>query len=944
MKDTITTNEFVYFTGTEECKRDFSGKESALSVEERLDFLKHYADAASRWNNDIDINQKTVSEREIEEFSKKVACAKDLTQTKYRRVITFERMMAYEAYKEPEYKGLHLYCGAKLQNDEIVFPARKIRPTPCALLEIGPKENIRVSFEIFIPKSYKCTQNTKCGVAQAGRVIELRAGTLDKVKVKLYNTGEIFAFQGKMWAPSDVLLGYVRFDGWNSFLIDVKDEKMAITVNEKTTNGLSCNVDGKIDSIFFDGGMFPRDEWRIRNVTVGNEKVEYEKNNRKENNLTDGKEVDLPYAIGGAGKRDRRLYLTKTFEVESFENAILEIRTLEPYGKAWLNGELVLDTDTFTRNCIEVTKYLKKGINELKILVEPRPPEVYYFWHRHTDCYNGWYCGEVSLILTGKNRIEYMRVKTNSVKPLVKGMADIELNNHLRGMVCLYARECYPGEGAEFLLGKNEINGKRCLVEFEGNLKVWDTENPVLYSVRAELRDENGTVVDDYAQETGFRTICQKNGGIYLNGERILLNGALLMQFLPPFDEVPVNHVCPSVEQLVMQSLMLKKMNGNLLRLHLLGYGTNDPRYARVCDRLGIMLAWTTRFIDSLEELVWDDGMWREQEAYVNQVKEVINHPSIIMYEGSNEYHAMDIEVIDRMYDYFVDVIKDVDDSRLLSPCSHLYYGGGIYELGCRYYNDDGTKDQDGGLAMSSHGWRDESVVRSSHTYCLLCGYGTTWEEMRKQDWKWQPELLESKRHSYLITEFAITALANPNTKEAMSNPYIESYERDNEIGVIGRHFRLDEWRESQAFQALCAQTAVKHMRVLGVDGMAWCCLSSGANNGSYMKPPIDFYGYKKLGFYALAASYRPVYATKMELDVCYAKDSKVTPVILRTGQKGIYELVVSVISEKGEVVDKAKYSDISLDADGNIILAPFVPKWERQGYYTLRFDLARVG
>ncbi|MGN1059657.1 MAG: hypothetical protein ACI4QW_04420, partial [Clostridia bacterium] len=184
------------------------------------------------------------------------------------------------------------------------------------------------------------------------------------------------------------------------------------------------------------------------------------------------------------------------------------------------------------------------------------------------------------------------------------------------------------------------------------------------------------------------------------------------------------------------------------------------------------------------------------------------------------------------------------------------------------------------------------------------------------------------------------TALANPNTHEAQVNPYIESYERDDENDVIGGHFAQSEWRESQALQALCAQAAVKHMRLLGVDGMTWCCLSSGANNGSYMKPPIDFYGYKKLGFYALRSMYAPVCAAKCELDVSYAVGDSVTPVILKTAQTGIYTLTVTVTEENGKTVDQKKYEAIDINQDGNIELAPFIPQWQAAGYYTLRFDL----
>ena len=244
---------------------------------------------------------------------------------------------------------------------------------------------------------------------------------------------------------------------------------------------------------------------------------------------------------------------------------------------------------------------------------------------------------------------------------------------------------------------------------------------------------------------------------------------------------------------------------------------------------------------------------------------------------------------------------------------------------------------------QSRHGWKDDAVIRSAHTYSLLCGYGTSWEEMRKQGWKWQRELLESRKHSYLITEFAVTSLPNPTTTEALVNSYVESYERPDEIGAIGRLFEKGEWRESQALQALCAFAAVKQMRKMGVDGMTWCCLMSGANNGSYMKPPIDFYGYKKLGFYALRDAYRSVYACKEDIDISYGNQDVISPLVFGDAKDVAYDLTVSVINERDEVIDKVEYFMVKPSVADNVVLKAFKPKWQEKGYYTLEFKLRRI-
>ena len=217
-------------------------------------------------------------------------------------------------------------------------------------------------------------------------------------------------------------------------------------------------------------------------------------------------------------------------------------------------------------------------------------------------------------------------------------------------------------------------------------------ENPTLYQFILRLEENDGQIFEK-SIETGFRTIEQKDGAIYLNGDRILLNGALSMQFLPPYENVPINHVCPNDQQIVMQIEQIKRMNGNTLRMHFLGYGTNDERFARFADRMGCLLIWTTRLIDSIEDVLVDPK-WRQADAFAEQVKEVRQYPSIIMWEGSNEAGGS-IKEIDYLYDQFVAAVKSVDTTRLICPCSHLYYGGGLYDSGIEgvYYQDDGLSD-----------------------------------------------------------------------------------------------------------------------------------------------------------------------------------------------------------------------------------------------------------
>lgn len=931
--NTIISNEMIFFTGEKKRIMDFSGDESSLSYEKRLEYLTNYQKMARKWYNDFELDKKACSDQEVSEFLNKFS---QVSETKFRKELHFDTMCAATAYKEPEYIGIHTYCGARVEDEEINFIYRNTRPTPCAKIELTtPKESFKLSMSIFIPSDYRCSKKKQKGTSQPGRTIEIRNKTLDIAKVKFFNTGEIFALSADKWEPTFTFLGNINFNEWNSLDITLSDT-VSVSVNGKTTTDLERTTKGFADNIFFDGGMFPHGSWRVKDIMLDSVPLPFNKNMAKEQ-IFDAQEVKLPYAVGGYENRDKRIYLTKDFNVEDYTEAYLQLETLDPCGKVWLNDQLVLDADDFIKHEVCISQYLKKGNNELKILVEPRPPEVYYYWHRHDDCYNAWFCGSVSIIFTNLRRIKNIYVETLKISDKVSAEARIELESSHKGSVELFIKPSFPKIGEEVSLGTLNVDGDTIKFGFCGQFNLWSSDNPTLYEIRAVLYDENKVPIDDLIVETGFRTIEQKCGSIYLNNKKTWLRGALLMQYLPPYNEVPINHNCPSTEQIAAQALMLKNMNGNLMRLHLLGYGTNDARYARICDRLGIMLIWTTRYIDSMETLVWDEP-WSERDKFATQIKEVMNYPSIIMYEGSNEYHPEDLKVIDRMYDAFTEMADSTDSSRLLSPCSALYYGA---EWGCVYYNNDGTADELGNPARSGKGWVHPRVIRSTHPYSYTCGYGTSWERMRKELPPAIVPLLADKKFAILGTEYAVTALPNPLTKEAKSNPYVESYERPDEIYPIGRIFTQDEWLESQALQALCASQATKKMRQAGISGMAWCCLMSGANNGSYMKPPIDFYGYKKLGFYALKDAFRAVYASRDDLFISYGTDDTLTPQILSDSKHGRYSLKVSVLDHSGNCIDDVYYDDIEVDECEIFHSLPaFRPKWSTAGYYEIKYEL----
>ncbi len=884
-------NEFVkYDDKLKRGKIDFYGEDSPLFFNDQKEFLSHYIEFMSKEYGKNLFNEKAFSEAEI---------IKNLKNIKIDRN---EKYSAYKRESHTVFLGWHLYTKrAKILDKKVVLNDDFTFPVPCAKYEFSCGV-LRFDFDVKISKSYYHKSPEGVLTTTTGRFIEFRADTQEIVKLYFSPDGRVFYKNGKVkpYHYDLCLIGEYVFDDINSFSVIFGREDFTVTFNNVAQN-FEYTKREKIDNIFIGGGMQPVGTWEVKPTLFidndGRERNVFCNNSTFNDNEEYIGDVTLPFKIGTRLNKDKELVLRKNIDYDNCGNVIVRVGALDPGGYIKINDNMVFETDSFAPFNLDITKYLKNGNNEMEIVVCPRAPESLFPWHKNDDYYNAWFCNDIDIVKTKTGFDADITTRTLGING-ENVRFDIRIgttSQTLSGLnFRLYIKKMYPEEKKAVLLDEGRFYRRCYSKRFEKKLDLWDCENPNMYSVILELFDDNQNVLLKKHIETGFRLIEQKKGGIYLNGKRIVLKGALNMQFLPPIDKVPLTHLCPSDEEIMSQVLALKKMSANVMRLHQLGYGSNDRRFYRICDKMGLMLIATTRLIDCAENMQWTTD-FKQSDEYKKQIRYSINHPSIIMWEGSNELHTT-LDVIDRIYDNFVDTVKSVDKTRLICPVSHLYYGGGIYNLGCKYYNNSGDRDELDNPAKSSYGWKDKLVVRSAHTYALLLGYGASWQRMKTQDWKWQPELFKDKDRAYLVSEYAIIGRQNPNTYEAKEFINKDSYELGDELSALGNNFTDDEWQLSQAFQALCALNANKTLLKNNADGMIWCCLSGGANNGSYLKPLIDFYGYKKLVYYCMKESFASAVAFNINPDVLYFDGYKLKPFVsgLDKGEK--YFLSVEVI------------------------------------------------
>lgn len=185
---------------------------------------------------------------------------------------------------------------------------------------------------------------------------------------------------------------------------------------------------------------------------------------------------------------------------------------------------------------------------------------------------------------------------------------------------------------------------------------LWSPENPFLYDLKIQLKDQSGKTEDEINSYFGMRSITlgDVNGvkRALLNGEFLLQLGLLDQGYWP--DGI---YTAPTDDALKFDIEESKKAGFNFIRKHM---KTEPQRWYYWCDKLGLM--------------VWQDMpcIWYQNEdtavvrsRFRNEWKEIIdehyNAPSIITWVPFNEnWGAFDVKEI-------TEWTKQYDPSRLVN-------------------------------------------------------------------------------------------------------------------------------------------------------------------------------------------------------------------------------------------------------------------------------------
>ena len=332
------------------------------------------------------------------------------------------------------------------------------------------------------------------------------------------------------------------------------------------------------------------------------------------------------------------------------ERVCISFQGVESGFAVWLNGHYIgYSENSFNPAEFELTPYLKDGENKLAVRVWKWTSSswcedqdffrfsgifrsVYLYVVPRTHLWDVQVVPELSedlseatvtIITTscGKGEVE-VRLLDDSMIPVLEGVMVIE-------------------EGEE---GSDAIQSGIAGMVYQP--KLWSAEEPNLYVLQLEVRDEFGDLTEVTSQYVGFRRFEMRDGIMTLNGKRIVFKGVNRHEFSANRGRVP------SREDVIKDIVTMKQNNINAIRT---SHYPNDSDIYELCDEYGLyMIAENNLESHGMMEayqrgkITQDMIVPGDNEKWLPMMLDRVNscyqrdknHPSILIWSVGNEAYG----------------------------------------------------------------------------------------------------------------------------------------------------------------------------------------------------------------------------------------------------------------------------------------------------------------
>ena len=284
----------------------------------------------------------------------------------------------------------------------------------------------------------------------------------------------------------------------------------------------------------------------------------------------------------------------------------------------------------FTRHTIDVSDRVffgkKKNRLEVEVLKESTNPQV-NLAERRADYWNfGGIWRPVFILSKPSQNIQRVAIDAKADGFFT---ADVFLNRAVSGSQV--SVDLVDAQGKKVATSPTYIiNSDKAKAQFRTeNPKLWNAEQPNLYTAIFTLKDANGKVLHVERQKFGFRTIEYRHtyagdneDGVFINGQKVIFKGVNRHSFRPESGRTL------SKAKNIEDVLLIKSMNMNAVRL---SHYPADPEFLDACDSLGLYV--------ECEQPGWH---WAHEtitgsQIVAEMVTRDVNHPSIIFWSNGNE-------------------------------------------------------------------------------------------------------------------------------------------------------------------------------------------------------------------------------------------------------------------------------------------------------------------
>lgn len=426
-------------------------------------------------------------------------------------------------------------------------------------------------------------------------------------------------------------------------------------INGRTT----VSLDGKWQIIIdpYENGFY---DYRYQEYSTGyfrNAKAR-NKTDLVEYNFDTSEQLDVP---GDWNSQSEKLFLyegtiwyKKSFDFarETGKRIFVHFGAVNYHSVVYLNGTKLGDnTGGFTPFNFEITKLLKDKDNFLVVKVDNtrRRDGVPTL---NTDWWNyGGITRDVTLIEVPETFIQdyFIQLKKGSTEE-VQGWIQLngnELNQQIRVRI--------PEADINVSVQTDETG--KAAVSLKKDFTLWSPENPKLYQVIIETRDES---ISDLI---GFRTIETEGTKILLNKKPVFLRGICI------HEEAPIREgraFCKEDADTLLS--WAKELNCNFVRL---AHYPHNEYMIREADKMGI-LVWEE--IPVYWTILWDNEATFKNAA--NQLKQVIvrdrNRAGVILWSMANETPVSEPRL--KFLRNLVDEARELDPTRLITAANEKHY------------------------------------------------------------------------------------------------------------------------------------------------------------------------------------------------------------------------------------------------------------------------------